>query len=290
MTQKQIEYFQKVCEKGNISLAAEDLFVSRSVISRAILELEEEFEAQLFFRSRNGVTLTESGQILQRLFDTFTVSYDTARERIRCRLAESRVKTLRLGITPTNAYCVYENYLLEFQKLQPEICLFVEEHGAFEGGKLLLEGKLDAFFSPAKPDPAVFDSMELYQNPIMLGVAEGDTRIGARASMADLVDLPLAYYNFPMPLEHILKAGMAALGAEPKVVLKTSDRMLLQNLTKRRIIYPILPLDMMATWDGVRQVEIDFFQPSLNRLIWSRALKPCPSLELFLTYMRKQLL
>ena len=74
MTLKQIEYFQKVCELGNISLAAEELFVSRSVVSRAILELEEEFGAPLFERSRNGVILTRSGEILSRLFDTFTVS------------------------------------------------------------------------------------------------------------------------------------------------------------------------------------------------------------------------
>lgn len=288
MTLKQIEYFQKVCEKGNISLAAEELFVSRSVISRAILELEEEFDAPLFVRSRNGVTLNESGQILARLFSTFTVSYDTARERIRRQAEEARVETLRLGVTPTNAYCVYENYLQDFQERNPRVRLFVEEHSAYEGGKLLLEGELDGFFTPAAPDPTVFDSMDLYQNPVMLGIREEDDRIGNKASMADLVDLPLAYYNFPMPLEHILKAGMGALGAQPRVVLRTSDQMLLRDLTRRGAIYPILPLDMMATWEGVRQVPIDFFQPSLNRLIWSRALAPCPSLELFLDYMREQ--
>jgi DNA-binding transcriptional LysR family regulator len=42
MTLKQISYFQAVCEKGNISSAAEDLFVARSVISRAIADLEDE--------------------------------------------------------------------------------------------------------------------------------------------------------------------------------------------------------------------------------------------------------
>ena len=166
--------------------------------------------------------------------------------------------------------------------------LFVEEHSAYEADKLLLEGALDGFFTPTKPDETIFQSLELYRNPVMLGVREGDNRIGAKASMADLVGLPLAYYNFPMPLEHILKAGMAALGAEPMVVLRTTDQMLLRDLTVQGLIYPILPLDMMATWEGVRQVEIDFFQPSLNRLIWSRALAPCPALELFLTYMKEQ--
>lgn len=54
MTLKQISYFQAVCEKGNISSAAEDLFVARSVISRAIADLEDEFGAELFVRSKTG--------------------------------------------------------------------------------------------------------------------------------------------------------------------------------------------------------------------------------------------
>lgn len=68
MTLKQISYFQAVCEKGNISSAAEDLFVARSVISRAIADLEDEFGAELFVRSKNGVVLTDSGRIVAKLF------------------------------------------------------------------------------------------------------------------------------------------------------------------------------------------------------------------------------
>ena len=39
MTQKQIAYFEKAYHTGNIALAAEQMYVSRSVISRSIQEL-----------------------------------------------------------------------------------------------------------------------------------------------------------------------------------------------------------------------------------------------------------
>ena len=42
MTFKQVEYFLRVCTCRNIAAAAEELFVSRPVISKAILTLEEE--------------------------------------------------------------------------------------------------------------------------------------------------------------------------------------------------------------------------------------------------------
>lgn len=290
MTLKQIQYFQKVCQTGNISTAADALFVSRSVVSRAIIELEEEFGAVLFARSRSGVTLTESGRLLARLFETFLASCDTVKERIRCLSAQEQVRPLHIGVTPTNAYCVHKGYLEKFQNMYPDIRLYVTEHNAFDSWKLLLDGALDASFTPAMPDLAAFECFDLYQNPIMLGVAEEDTRIGNKAGIGDIIDLPLGFFSTPMPVEHILNASFAAMGRCPNVVLRTSDQMLLRELTVQGRLYPILPLDMMATWEGVRQVPIDFFQPSTNRVVWCRALEPSAALAAFLDFMRGQLI
>lgn len=290
MTLKQIEYFQKVCRTGNISAAAEALFVSRSVVSRTISELEEEFGAALFVRSRSGVTLTESGAILARLFETFTASYSTARERIHRLSAREQTKPLRIGVTPTNAYCVYKNYLEDFLALHPDVRLQVTEHSAYDGCDLLLDGVLDAAFTPSKPDESVFESLELYQNPITLGAPEWDRRVGDKAGIGDIIDLPLGFFNAPMPLEHVLKASFEAVGKTPNVVLRTSDQMLLRELTLAGKLYPILPLDMMATWEGVRQVPLDFSPVSVNRVVWSRALAPSPALAVFLDFMREQLI
>ena len=43
VTLKQIEFYEAVCQAGNVTAAAQQLYVSRSVISRAIQELEYEF-------------------------------------------------------------------------------------------------------------------------------------------------------------------------------------------------------------------------------------------------------
>ena len=50
-------------------------------------------------------------------------------------------------------------------------------------------------------------------------------------------------------------------------------------------IYPILPLDMMVTWEGIRQLPLDFVTPGTNRLVWSRAVQPSPPMEAFLSFM-----
>ena len=46
----QLEYFKKVAECKNISVAAKKLFVSQPAISKQLKLLEEELECRLFFR------------------------------------------------------------------------------------------------------------------------------------------------------------------------------------------------------------------------------------------------
>lgn len=75
MTLKQIEFYEAVCQAGNVTAAAQQLYVSRSVISRAIQELEDELDIQLFVRGRNGMELTEYGKTLRNLLSQFKGFY-----------------------------------------------------------------------------------------------------------------------------------------------------------------------------------------------------------------------
>ena len=64
MTEKQAKYYKRCIELGTISAAAEELFVSRSVISRMINDLEVEFNATLIERRKQGVIPTAAGKLL----------------------------------------------------------------------------------------------------------------------------------------------------------------------------------------------------------------------------------
>lgn len=286
MTLKQIEYFQMVCEKGNITTAAEALFVSRSVVSRTIADIEETFGAPVFTRSKSGVVLTEYGKIVSRLFSTFTNNYAAAQHRIDQLKQSASPRTLSIGVTPTNIYAVYMNYLDHFSKCHPDIQVKVQEHSAHDVLKLVDDGTLDVAFTPAHPDEDIFIYTDLYKNPIMLGMAADDPLASKKTiSLADILDLPLAFFNAPMPIEDKLKTCFQALDKEPDIVLRTTDLLLLQELTRRHEIYSMLPRDMMISWHGTHQVPLDFIRPSINRLVWSRVLSCSDTLDTFLNFM-----
>ena len=64
MELRQLKYFLHVAETLNFSLAARELFITQSILSQQILQLECDLDQPLFLRNSHEVTLTEAGQTL----------------------------------------------------------------------------------------------------------------------------------------------------------------------------------------------------------------------------------
>ncbi len=61
MTLTQLRYLVAIVERGSMSKAAQDLFVSQPSLSKSIAELEQEMGITIFYRTNRGVTLSEEG-------------------------------------------------------------------------------------------------------------------------------------------------------------------------------------------------------------------------------------
>lgn len=68
ITLKSIGYFIKVVEYGNISKAAENIYVSQPYLSKTIKSLEERLGFDLFTRERNKLVLTAQGNEFYKTF------------------------------------------------------------------------------------------------------------------------------------------------------------------------------------------------------------------------------
>src|SRR5262245_48444231 len=61
---RHLRYFVTVAETGNLSRAAEKLFIAQPPLSVQIRQLEEEMGSSLFVRHAKGVRLTPAGESL----------------------------------------------------------------------------------------------------------------------------------------------------------------------------------------------------------------------------------
>jgi DNA-binding transcriptional LysR family regulator len=72
----------KIAETRNISRAAEQLYMSQPALSYRLGALEAEFKAQLFRRSRRGVSLTPEGEVVVAYARRMLLALQQTRERV----------------------------------------------------------------------------------------------------------------------------------------------------------------------------------------------------------------
>lgn len=94
-----LRYFAAVAEEGNLTRAAERLFVSQPALTKQVKQLEERLGVRLFERSRAGMALTEPGRALAARVPALLGEWDRVLRETR--RAESQV--LRVGFLASAA-------------------------------------------------------------------------------------------------------------------------------------------------------------------------------------------
>lgn len=105
---------------GNISKAADELFISQPAISQSIKKLEQSLDTILFVRSSRGVQLTEDGELLLAHVKSAFQALEAGEHQLRLR-RELGVGHLRIGVSSTLCKYVLLPYLKDFVKLHPHI-------------------------------------------------------------------------------------------------------------------------------------------------------------------------
>ncbi|MFZ6044512.1 LysR substrate-binding domain-containing protein [Pseudomonas sp. CR3202] len=115
-----IEAFVRVAETGNFAKAAQQLGVTRSVISHRIQQLEDYISAPLFHRSTRHVRLSEVGETYYKECADMVASFNSLTEQMRDLRAKPTGK-LRIQMLPGFALGHFGGLLAEFTERYPDI-------------------------------------------------------------------------------------------------------------------------------------------------------------------------
>ena len=159
MTDINLELYKVFCEvakTGNISKAAEKLFVSQSAVSQAVMQLENRLGGRLFDRSARGVKLTAEGQALFSYVDNAVNIIENAREKI-ADMQSLRAGAIKLGASDTTCSLFLLPVLQRFNGLFPDIRISVTNLTTRESIALLKSGAVDLSFGnlPVDDDPSL---------------------------------------------------------------------------------------------------------------------------------------
>lgn len=140
MELRHLRYFVAVAEAGNLSRAAEKLFIAQPPLSLQIRQFEDEVGTALFSRHPKGMKLTPAGEALlpyaRDLLDRAAGLVDTARR-------APGSGTLTLGFVPSASSTVIPGLVRRLRATQPGVELRLAEMISDEQHEALVAGRID---------------------------------------------------------------------------------------------------------------------------------------------------
>jgi DNA-binding transcriptional LysR family regulator len=138
-----LRYFAAVAAEGNLTRAAERLSVSQPALTKQIKQLENQLGAQLFTRSRAGMTLTAAGQALAARTNAVMAEWDTALRETRA-AASSAARVLRVGFMSSAANEATQLIIAAFARLRPNWRVDLQQAAWSDPTAGLANGDVDA--------------------------------------------------------------------------------------------------------------------------------------------------
>ena len=156
-------FFCETAKTGNVTKAAENLYVSQSAVSQSIMQLEDRLGCKLFNRSKRGVHLTSEGEVLFSYANNAVSLIENAQDKILC-MKNLRDGEIKIGASDTACSLFLLPFLSRFNTEHPEIHISVVNRTSQELIKLLKNGTVDiSFVNLPVEDDAVLEIQPVMQ-------------------------------------------------------------------------------------------------------------------------------
>ena len=157
--------FKEVAEAGNITAAAQALYISQSAVSQSIKQLEGELQTRLFARNSRGVALTPDGRML----------YEYVRS---------------ASDTVTSQFLL--PYLDRFHRQYPAIHIQIVSGRSHKVLGLLQSGKVDIAFASTPQESASLETHPCFAtHSVFVAAADYPCDFGHVYSLAEIAAFPL---------------------------------------------------------------------------------------------------
>lgn len=136
------EYFKTLAETEHVTMAAKQLSVSQSALSRAIFKLEEELEVQLFDRRGRHIYLNAFGKEFLQYTNRILYEMNEAKVRLK-EMAGIEKGTITLGFLHTVGSTYLSSFVQQFKEQHPHVQFKLVQNNSRGLMELLQMGGID---------------------------------------------------------------------------------------------------------------------------------------------------
>ncbi|TCJ16165.1 LysR family transcriptional regulator [Rubrobacter taiwanensis] len=171
MLLRQIEGFLAVARLGNLSRAAEELFLTQPTLTARLKALEQELGEELFVRTGRGMRLTDAGRVFLPYAERAVASLREGRERIEA-LREAQSGRLTVAASPGVSTYALPQLLESFVEAHPGVEVSVRTGHSEEVLEMVLREEVQLGLGRAMRHPDI-QSLPLYEDELVLVVSPG---------------------------------------------------------------------------------------------------------------------
>ncbi|MDQ5813351.1 MAG: LysR family transcriptional regulator, partial [Actinomycetota bacterium] len=165
---RQMECFLAVARLGNVSRAAEEMYLTQPTLTARLKGLEEDLGDQLFVRTSRGMRLTEAGKEFVPYAERCLASLEEGRQRLR-ELRGATGGRLALGTSPGVSTYALPAILERFTAAHPRVSVSVRTGHSENILEMVLKEEVHLGLAREIDHPEV-ESMALYEDELVLVV------------------------------------------------------------------------------------------------------------------------
>ncbi|HEY8472327.1 MAG TPA: LysR family transcriptional regulator [Natronosporangium sp.] len=260
-----LRYFAAVVEHGNVTRAAEALYVSQPTVSAALRSLERELGQPLFDRVGRRLRVTAAGAEAYRRVTRILAEWDDTRSSLSTDGADPG--RLRLGVLETLPHQWLADLLGWLRRAHPGLATTVRTGGAARLASWLAGGRVDALLTAVEDQ--VPDGRVLFREPVV-AVVHPDHRLARRdrITLRDLETEPFVQRDhceiMDSGRERVRRAGVRLT-----LVARVRSDELALSLVRQGIGYTLAPISLAT--DDVATVPVDDFPIQRSVVLQVRA-------------------
>ena len=275
MDLRQFQYIMKVVETGNITKAADALYMTQPALSRFIAKVEKDEGIRIFDRSTNPISLTFEGDRYVDAVRRMLEIEAGLREELAA-ISGHRKGKLVIGIPPARAAGMLPAFLPEFVRQNPGVNVHTVEHNSRQLREDVLKGAVDFAILPLTEPLDGYRCEPLYEEELFLVTPKG--MLGEGDWQAGQGDIPVvrmeALDGRPFILlkhGHGIRSALDVLfnchGVKPAVSMETTNNETAFGLAAAGLGMAIVP-EMCLDFQK-RLKPIDVFRLSDSGLTWT---------------------
>lgn len=247
MNVKQLIFFKRTAELGNMTKAAEDLMVSQPFVSRTIAELEKELEVGLFDHVGRRIELNDCGKAFYaHVVRIFNEADDAVRE---VREIQNNRQTEMSVVTNVGLYLPSLLTMLKTRHPELSVTQFSDKRSNIE--KMLIDGNCDfALTAPPLSDNRELETITLFNDEGVLIYPKGHRFEGRHevdfyeTLSEDFISVTQGYGT-----RECMNVAMSNLNINMKIAVETADTAAIFEYVSRGLGIAFVPFSQVLLND-----------------------------------------